>query len=83
MSDKEKELVISSDLDKKEASLRIWSIKEAVTKALDLDLSSSWKDVQVINIKRNISKFLINNLEINAYHDIIDDHLFTLVTFEK
>jgi phosphopantetheinyl transferase len=83
MSDKEKDLVISSDLDKKEASLRIWSIKEAVTKALDLDLSSSWKDVQVINIKRNISKFLINNVEINAYHDTIDDHLFTLVSFEK
>jgi phosphopantetheinyl transferase len=83
MSDKEKNLVDRSDLNKMEASLRIWSIKEAVTKALDLELSKSWDNVEVINIEKEASKFLINNVEIIAYHSNIDNHLFTLVGFNK
>ncbi|MFH0976917.1 MAG: 4'-phosphopantetheinyl transferase superfamily protein [Spirochaetota bacterium] len=81
MSEEEQNLVDSSGLEKKAACLRIWSIKEAVTKALDIDLTGSWKSVQVMDIGENITKFLINNIENNAYHCTIDNHIFTLVQF--
>ncbi len=85
ITDKEKELVNSpgfKKFDKKEAYLRIWTIKEAVTKALDIGLSESWNTAQVNHLGKDISTFILNGAEINAYHDTVDDHLFTLVVFE-
>lgn len=90
-SDKEKNIVDetinrnkenNSPLNEKEAYLRIWSIKEAVTKAQKISFPDSWKLVQVMTIGKNISTFVINNIEINAYHDTVDDHLFTIVEMD-
>lgn len=69
----------NTSLNGKEAYLRIWTIKEAVTKSLKISFPDSWKLVQVNTIGKNISTFLINNIEINAYHDTVDNHLFTIV----
>ncbi len=82
MSDREKKIVDSAGLKIPDASLRVWSIKEAVTKALDLELSRSWEKVNVVKIGENSSVFLINNLEITANHSNVDDHLFTLVLID-
>ena len=82
MNDEDKIAIKSSQLEEIDASLRVWSIKEAVTKALKIDLSASWKKVQVTDIQKDISTFLIDNAGILAYHSGIDNHLLTFVEFE-
>jgi len=72
----------NSPLNEKEAYLRIWSIKEAVTKAQKISFPDSWKLVQAINLGKNISTFKYNNIAINAYHDTVEDHLFTIVEMD-
>ena len=43
-----------------EASIRIWSIKEAVTKALGIKLTEAWKKVEVKEIGIDISRIEID-----------------------
>jgi len=82
ISKEEKENINFSKLDEKEYCLRIWSIKEAVTKALDIKLVESWKTAKIKKVGKNKSTFYLYDNEITVYHDIIDNHLFTLVELE-
>jgi len=82
MNNKEKDLVHSSHMGLIEASIRVWSIKEAVTKALNIKFAESWSIAQVTTIGQNKSILLINGKQYTAYHDTIDDHLFTFIEIE-
>ena len=79
MSKAEQRLVQSSKLGAAESAIRIWSIKEAVAKALDLNLAEAWQRVAVKRIGRNKSRFQIDSAgSFSAFHDTVGKHVFTL-----
>ncbi|MCK4728226.1 MAG: 4'-phosphopantetheinyl transferase superfamily protein, partial [Desulfobacterales bacterium] len=59
---------------------RVWSIKEAVCKALSTDLVDSWKRVRVTEIGRDESHARIDNKDgYVVFHGTVDQHLFTII----
>ena len=80
MSEDEKALVQDSSLDEMGAALRIWSIKEAVSKALNTSLADSWNRVRVKDIGSHESSIAIDNKgDYPVFHHTIDHHLFTII----
>lgn len=80
MSSAEEILARESLLNEIEASVRIWSIKEAVAKALDINLADAWNRVQVVNVKKSRSRVQIDSLgTYSAFHDTVNRHLFTII----
>jgi phosphopantetheinyl transferase (holo-ACP synthase) len=58
----------------------VWSVKEAVTKALDIALAAAWQRVQVIALEPFESRLRLDDREeLRAVHDRVGEHLFTLV----
>jgi len=73
-------LVKESRMDEIEAAVRIWSIKEAVAKALNITIADSWNRVQVIDMGRYESRAQIDNMDTYpVFHDTVDKHLFTII----
>ncbi len=66
-----------------QASLRVWSIKEGVSKATGRHLAASWKAAKVDHLGEERSKLTVDGIPYMAVHDTIDDHVFTLVKKEK
>jgi len=84
MSPAEQQLVRSSRLGAVEAAIRIWSIKEAIAKALDLNLAEAWQRVAVKRIGRNKSRFRVDSAgTFPAFHDTVAAHAFTLVCLDR
>jgi phosphopantetheinyl transferase len=80
MSDLEERLVRESLLGEIEAAVRIWSIKEAVTKALDITLADAWTRVRVKMVGAFESRFQIDDQDQGtAIHDVVGEHVFTLI----
>jgi phosphopantetheinyl transferase len=80
VSDKERALIEGSPLGDIEAAVRIWSIKEAVAKALGITLAHSWNRVQVEAVGLNESRFRMGEKDFcTAVHSVIGQHVFTLV----
>ena len=82
MGKEEMALTEASPLGVVEASIRVWSIKEGVSKATDMPLEKSWKQVSVDDVGRNASRLNVEGIGYAAYHDTVDDHIFTLVKRE-
>jgi phosphopantetheinyl transferase len=82
MNERERSLVEGSPLGEIEASVRIWTTKEAMAKALDMSLAESWERVSLKYIGADSSILVIDRKNYTAFHDVIDDHLFTIVTIE-
>lgn len=61
------------------ASLRVWSIKEGLSKASAVPLPECWKITEVCDIGERSSRLKFNGKECIAFHDLVGDHLFTLV----
>ncbi|MBW2614814.1 MAG: polyketide synthase dehydratase domain-containing protein [Deltaproteobacteria bacterium] len=79
MSETEKMLVQDSSLGEVEASLMLWSIKEAVSKAFGISLAHAWEKVVVKDIGRNRSSILMGGRDYTAFHAKVDDHMFTII----
>ena len=79
MSESEKKVVGSCGLPAEEAALRVWSIKEAAAKALNLELAVSWSKVRVQEIGPDFSVLSITRQRLTAAHDMLEQHLFTLL----
>ena len=80
MREEEKALVKGSYLGKIESSLRVWSTKEAVCKALNTNLADAWKRVIVTHIGRDESHAGIDNKDgYVVSHGTVDQHLFTII----
>ena len=80
MSAAEEALVRASPLGEVAAALRVWSVKEAVTKALDITLAAAWQRVQVIALEPFESRLRLDDREeLRAVHDRVGEHLFTVV----
>lgn len=61
------------------ASLRVWSVKECLSKAVGMHLAECWKPANVYDIGESRSLLKFKGTEYIAFHDLVEDHLFTLV----
>ncbi|MCU0564287.1 MAG: polyketide synthase dehydratase domain-containing protein [Desulfobacterales bacterium] len=76
----EEALVRASALGEVAAAVRIWSVKEAVTKALDIPLAAAWARVEVTSVGEGESRLRLDDREeLRAVHDRVEDHVFTVV----
>jgi len=71
--------VKNSSLGEVQASIRIWTIKEAVSKALNINLTKAWEKTEIINIGQQKSRVIIDNKTAYAYHETVGSHVFTLI----
>ncbi len=78
MREEEKRLVEHSSLTAMEGSTLVWTVKEAVAKALGITLFSAWKEVEVKEMGREVSIIHIGGQPYRTLHRTIDNHLFTL-----
>jgi len=83
MNGEELALTERSPLGIVQASIRVWSIKEGIAKATDRPLAESWKKVKVERIERYWSLLTVEGIRYTAFHDIIEDHVFTVVKRER
>jgi len=79
MNEEERALSDASPLGRLPAAIRIWSIKEGVTKAINMPIGESWKQVNVTDIGLHESRLIVDGQKFLAFHDTVDDHVFTLV----
>ncbi|MFH1530358.1 MAG: 4'-phosphopantetheinyl transferase superfamily protein [Pseudomonadota bacterium] len=63
----------------RETATRFWTIKEAAAKALDIGLVNAWDRVQVVTSDPSSSSILVNGARLVAWHEVIEDHLFTVL----
>ena len=62
-----------------EASVMVWSIKEAVVKAFGINLADSWERVVVKEIGREKSILYFDGKRYAAFHAKVDKHMFTII----
>jgi phosphopantetheinyl transferase len=79
MANEEMALTESCTLGIAEASIRVWSIKEAVSKLKNKPLPESWRPTRVHEIGLYMSRVTANGEFYTAFHDVVDDHVFTLI----
>jgi len=82
MNETERRLVEASPLGEVEASVRVWTCKEAVAKAVGMSLAESWEKVSLKDVGRDRSILDIAGTNHEAFHEAIDGHLFTVVNME-
>ena len=80
LDDSERGLIRRSRIDGLEGAVRVWTIKEAAAKAFGFDLPSAWKKVRVAEFYSGRSKVEVEGVVMNSYHDIVEGHMFTLLT---
>ena len=80
LDDSERGLIRRSRIDGLEGAVRVWTIKEAAAKAFGFDLPEAWKKVRVAEFYSGRSKVEVEGVVINSYHDIVEGHMFTLLT---
>lgn len=79
MGKEEQALTAASSLGDIEASMRVWSIKEGIAKMMNWPLAASWTSVRVQAIGCFESRLIVDGVLYRAFHDTVDDHLFTMV----
>lgn len=76
-------IVDGSDLGRLAGLTRIWSIKEAAAKAVDMSLPDSWVRTRVVSLGETSSTARIDGETSNAGHCMVDSHLLTVLTLSK
>jgi phosphopantetheinyl transferase len=79
MGEGEMTLTDHSSLGKKGASLRVWSIKEAMAKAFGMTLAEAWDRVVVREIGETQSRVSLSGNGYDAVHHQVGNHVFTFV----
>ncbi|WP_319407641.1 polyketide synthase dehydratase domain-containing protein [uncultured Desulfosarcina sp.] len=76
----EQTVVNQSPLGRADASLRVWSAKEAAAKALGIHLAESWERTRVTTVAFESSLLEVDGGKAQtAIHATIDGHLFTVL----
>lgn len=84
MSEQEKALCRSTTLGAVPSAVRIWSVKEAVSKALDVPLAEAWHQVEVTVVDRNESRLEVQGRPAPPVrHAEVSGHLFTLFSLSS
>ena len=79
MGGEELAMTEASSLGLVPASIRVWSIKEGIAKATGRPLAEAWKKVKVECIERRRSLLTVEGVRYKAFHDTVDNHIFTVV----
>lgn len=80
MSEPEQALNRRSHLGDIESAVRIWSVKKAVAKALDITLAEAWRRARVDAVDSFESRFYVDgHIAWTAVHDTVGERVFTLV----
>jgi phosphopantetheinyl transferase len=82
MHEEEQSLAQSHPLGEMAASVRVWSVKEAVAKVTGLNLPQAWKRTVVREIGAEKSVIMIDDVTAEAIHSIVEGHLFTIITID-
>ncbi len=82
MHQNERTLASESAMGSIQASLRIWSIKESVSKAFGSGLTDAWKRTEVTQVGLASSRITIDGQPHSAFHGTIEDHIFTIVKLQ-
>jgi len=80
MKEREEILARNSPFGEIAASVRIWSIKEAISKALGITLAQAWEKVEIKDVGQNKSLVFMEERGYTAIHDTVNNHLFTMIT---
>jgi phosphopantetheinyl transferase (holo-ACP synthase) len=80
MNADEQKLVKQSTMEDTSAAVRIWSVKEAVAKAMGMNLADAWTRVQVTAVGDLTSEWNVDGKAFTAQHATVDNHLFTLAS---
>ncbi len=78
-SEGEQELAKNFGAGKDEGAVRIWSIKEAAAKVLDIPLPGAWRCVEAAALGPSESIVMVDGRMCVAYHGMIDGHLITIL----
>ncbi|OHD64607.1 MAG: hypothetical protein A2176_08995 [Spirochaetes bacterium RBG_13_51_14] len=79
MHEEEIALADNHPLGTMEASIRVWTIKEAVAKALGISLPEGWRKTRVYEIGNEKSDIRIDAASHYTIHATVDGHVFTFV----
>ncbi len=79
MGDNELSLTEASPLGVREASLRVWSIKEGIVKATGKTLEESWRHASIEEIGWHKSRLNVEGVKYAAIHDTEEGHVFTVI----
>lgn len=79
MNEEEIALVKGHPLGEMEACLRVWSAKEAVSKASGLHLTETWRKSSVTEIGADQSVISVEGKKHEALHEVVEGHIVTLV----
>lgn len=63
----------------RERATRFWTIKEAAAKALNIGLAKAWGRVRVEATTSSVSVVVIDGVQVDAWHEVIDEHVFTVI----
>lgn len=80
MSPQEQGLISRTHLNAKQTATRAWTMKEAASKALGLDLVQAFREVEAVLIGAEESVMMYQEREIPVVHLEADDHVISLVT---
>ena len=79
MSDAEQAMVAAAPMGPAPAAVRVWTTKEAAAKALGMTLAQAISRVQITAVGDRESRVVVDAAASwTVWHDMIDDHLFTL-----
>ncbi|MDA8140902.1 MAG: polyketide synthase dehydratase domain-containing protein [Desulfobacteraceae bacterium] len=79
MTPGEQQMVQSSSLGPVAAAVRVWTIKEAIAKMLNIHLADAWARTRVKHLGVEHSQLHIDgSQEMSAVHQMLGDHLITL-----
>ncbi len=81
VSPSEAALLPPTDRERRVGLTKIWTVKEAVTKAMGIPLAEAFVAVQITELGDDKSRFSLGGRVHTAYHDHLSDHVFTLVRF--
>ncbi len=82
MSETELNLLDHADTEAESAAVRVWSAKEAASKAAGINLAETWRRANVTAIGETESTIFLDGNALTARHVIVDQHLFTTLLME-
>ncbi len=82
MHDEEIALVKGHPLGEMEASLRVWSAKEAISKATGMHLVETWRRAAVKEIGKEKSIIQVDERPFEIIHAIVEGHIITVIRLD-
>jgi len=83
LSSQERRLIPDEEKEGCRVATRLWTVKEAAAKAMDVNLAEAWEEVAVIETSNEVSHAALGDKRLRAFHADVDGHLFTLLPLDS